>query len=65
MFCVWIKPPICHRLYLNPANKKDYQLYTMHSLSANADSPDKLKFKLLSLKNNIMVMFYRPLTKWK
>ena len=28
---------------INPANKKDFQLYTMHSLSPDVDSPDKLK----------------------
>ena len=28
---------------INPANKKDFQLYTMRSLSPDVDSPDKLK----------------------
>ena len=28
---------------INPANKKEYKLYTMRNLSADVDSPDKLK----------------------
>lgn len=27
----------------NPASKKEFQLYTMRTLSLNIDSPDKLK----------------------
>ena len=51
---------------LNPANKKDYHLFTLHNLSHEMDGPDKLKMAIFTqcgdetvpLPRNMGLRFY-------